>query len=199
MLAFHRPRLTECPDPVVHVVFKFLHGPKTINAHRAQKVSRPQPDARLCERLGLAQGLYIAIAVRDSGCRHIILRTAWVYAARGQNFLRTALRLAAEREELRIVNDQVGCPTPARWLASLTALMLVRSVDQDRDRDATRSGTWHAVASGACSWHEFATAIYAEASAADWDAARACRFSIRDRATKRFIGAKFICSPWWMA
>ncbi len=106
------------------------------------------------------------IAVRDSGCRHIILRTAWVYAARGQNFLRTALRLAAEREELRIVNDQVGCPTPARWLASLTALMLVRSVDQDRDRDATRSGTWHAVASGACSWHEFATAIYAEASAA---------------------------------
>ena len=98
------------------------------------------------------------IAVRESGCRHLILRTAWVYAARGQNFLRTALRLAAEREELRIVNDQVGCPTPARWLASLTALMLAR--DPDRD------GTWHAVASGACSWHEFASTIYAEALAA---------------------------------
>lgn len=98
------------------------------------------------------------IAVRESGCRHLILRTAWVYAARGQNFLRTALRLAAEREELRIVNDQVGCPTPARWLASLTALMLAR--DPDRD------GTWHAVAAGACSWHEFARTIYSEALAA---------------------------------
>ena len=98
------------------------------------------------------------IAVRESGCRHLILRTAWVYAARGQNFLRTALRLAAEREELRIVNDQVGCPTPARWLASLTALMLAR--DPDRD------GTWHAVAAGACSWHEFASTIYSEALAA---------------------------------
>jgi dTDP-4-dehydrorhamnose reductase len=98
------------------------------------------------------------IAVRESGCRHMIVRTAWVYAARGQNFLRTALRLAAEREELRIVNDQVGCPTPARWLAGLTALMLARGPDRD--------GTWHAVASGACSWHEFAAAIYAEAQAA---------------------------------
>lgn len=98
------------------------------------------------------------IAVRESGCRHMILRTAWVYAARGQNFLRTALRLAAEREELRIVNDQIGCPTPARWLAGLTALMLAR--------DADRDGTWHAVASGACSWHEFASSIYAEALAA---------------------------------
>ncbi len=98
------------------------------------------------------------IAVRDSGCRHLILRTAWVYAARGQNFLRTALRLAAEREELRIVNDQVGCPTPARWLASLTALMLASEPERD--------GTWHAVASGACSWHEFASAIYSEALAA---------------------------------
>lgn len=98
------------------------------------------------------------VAVRDSGCRHLILRTAWVYAARGQNFLRTALRLAAEREELSIVNDQVGCPTPARWLASLTALMLAR--------DPERDGTWHAVASGACSWHEFASTIYSEALAA---------------------------------
>ena len=98
------------------------------------------------------------IAVRDSGCRHMILRTAWVYAARGQNFLRTALRLAREREELRIVNDQVGCPTPARWLATCTALALARGAEHD--------GTWHVVADGACSWHEFAAAIYEEALAA---------------------------------
>jgi dTDP-4-dehydrorhamnose reductase len=101
-------------------------------------------------------------AVRDSGCSHFILRTAWVYAARGQNFLRTALRLARERDEIRIVTDQVGCPTPARWLASATALMLAH----DAARGEDRSGTWHAVAAGACSWHEFAASIFAEALAA---------------------------------
>jgi dTDP-4-dehydrorhamnose reductase len=97
-------------------------------------------------------------AIRASGCEHMILRTAWVYAARGQNFLRTALRLAAERDELRIVNDQVGSPTPARWLAVATALAVARG------RDA--SGTWHVVADGECSWHEFAMAIYGEALSA---------------------------------
>jgi dTDP-4-dehydrorhamnose reductase len=94
-------------------------------------------------------------AIRASGARHRILRTAWVYGARGQNFLRTALRLAPERDELRIVNDQVGSPTPARWLASATALSLVRKPDAE--------GTWHVVADGECSWHEFAMAIYGDA------------------------------------
>ncbi|MEO8161280.1 MAG: dTDP-4-dehydrorhamnose reductase [Arenimonas sp.] len=94
-------------------------------------------------------------AIRASGARHRILRTAWVYGARGQNFLRTALRLAPERDELRIVNDQVGSPTPARWLASATALSLVRGPEAE--------GTWHVVADGECSWHEFAMAIYGDA------------------------------------
>jgi dTDP-4-dehydrorhamnose reductase len=88
----------------------------------------------------------------------MILRTAWVYAARGQNFLRTALRLAAERDELRIVNDQIGSPTPARWLAVATALAVARNRDG--------SGTWHVVAGGECSWHEFAMAIYGESLSA---------------------------------
>lgn len=98
------------------------------------------------------------VAVRESGCQHMILRTAWVYAARGQNFLRTALRLARERDELRIVNDQVGSPTPARWLASCTAIALSRQPE--------RSGTWHVVADGECSWHDFARAIHERALAA---------------------------------
>ncbi len=97
-------------------------------------------------------------AIRVSGCRHMILRTAWIYAARGQNFLRTALRLARERDELKIVHDQVGSPTPARWLASATALAHVHSPGID--------GTWHVVADGECSWHQFAAAIYSEALAA---------------------------------
>jgi dTDP-4-dehydrorhamnose reductase len=94
-------------------------------------------------------------AIRASGVRHRILRTAWVYGARGQNFLRTALRLAPERDELRIVNDQVGSPTPARWLATATALALVKRPELE--------GTWHVVADGECTWHEFAMAIYGEA------------------------------------
>jgi dTDP-4-dehydrorhamnose reductase len=94
-------------------------------------------------------------AIRASGCDHMILRTAWVYAARGQNFLRTALKLAREREEIRIVNDQIGSPTPARWLAAATALALARKPEA--------VGTWHVVAKGECSWHEFAMAIYGDA------------------------------------
>jgi len=97
-------------------------------------------------------------AIRASGCRHMILRTAWVYAARGQNFLRTALRLARERDELKIVHDQIGSPTPARWLAVATALAHARNADAN--------GTWHVVADGECSWYQFATAIYSEALAA---------------------------------
>lgn len=95
------------------------------------------------------------LAIRESGCRHMILRTAWIYAARGQNFLRTALKLAAEREEIQIVNDQVGSPTPARWLATATALAL--------GKQSVADGTWHVVADGECSWYQFAMAIYGDA------------------------------------
>ena len=94
-------------------------------------------------------------AIADSGCDHLVLRTAWVYGARGQNFLLTALKLARERDEIRIVNDQVGSPTPARWLAAATALALARRFDAQ--------GTWHVVADGECSWHGFAQAILGDA------------------------------------
>lgn len=97
-------------------------------------------------------------AVRASGCAHMIFRTAWVYAARGHNFLRTMLRLAAERDELRVVADQVGSPTPARWLAQVTALALAQGKGID--------GTWHVVADGETSWHGFAAAIVEDAVAA---------------------------------
>lgn len=97
-------------------------------------------------------------AIRASGCQYLIFRTAWVYAARGNNFLHTVLRLAGEREHLRIVNDQIGTPTSARWLADITALAL--------HTGHKRSGTWHAVAAGQCSWCTFAEAIVADAHTA---------------------------------
>jgi dTDP-4-dehydrorhamnose reductase len=90
-------------------------------------------------------------AVRDSGARHMIFRTAWVYATHGSNFLRTMLRLAAERDELRVVADQVGSPTPAVLIADVSAKVL--------QRPPLQSGTWHLTASGDTSWCGFAEAI----------------------------------------
>lgn len=97
-------------------------------------------------------------AVRASGARHAILRTAWVYAAHGTNFLHTMLRLAREREELRVVADQRGAPTPAAWIADASARIVSHGVPAP--------GTWHLVASGETSWHGFAQAIMDEALAA---------------------------------
>ena len=96
-------------------------------------------------------------ALRASGARHLIVRTAWVYAARGNNFLRTMLRLAGERDELRVVADQTGAPTPARLVADASAAMLRQWLD-DGD-NASRDGTYHLVSGGQCSWFEFAEAI----------------------------------------
>ncbi|CAM0120267.1 dTDP-4-dehydrorhamnose reductase [Stenotrophomonas geniculata] len=96
-------------------------------------------------------------AVRLAGGRHLIFRTAWVYASHGANFLRTMLRVGAEREQLRVVADQIGTPTPAALIADVTAQAL--------QHPGHLSGTWHLTASGQTSWHGFAEAIFAEALA----------------------------------
>lgn len=101
------------------------------------------------------------LAVQGSGCPHFILRTSWVYAARGQNFLRTMLRLAGERPQLSVVADQRGAPTPARWIAAATAALLART-----DLESHQGELLHLSAAGECSWHEFACAIFEEAAAA---------------------------------
>lgn len=100
-------------------------------------------------------------AVRAAGGQHLILRTAWVYAAHGHNFLRTMLRLGADRDELRVVADQVGSPTPASLIADVTAMALPQALASGQV-----SGTWHLVAAGQTSWHGFAEAIFEEAVAA---------------------------------
>lgn len=97
-------------------------------------------------------------ALRASGAAHLIFRTAWVYAARGHNFLRTMLRLAGERDELRVVADQVGAPTPARWIADTTAQAI------ERWAAAPAGGVYHLVAGGQGSWFDFAGAIVAGAA-----------------------------------
>ena len=94
-------------------------------------------------------------AIRASGARHLVFRTAWVYASHGRNFLLTMLRLAKERDALRVVADQVGTPTPASLIADTTAKILGQPFEA--------SGVWHLTASGQTSWHGFASAIIDEA------------------------------------
>jgi dTDP-4-dehydrorhamnose reductase len=92
--------------------------------------------------------------VRASGCRHLILRTSWVYSARGSNFANTMLKLAAERDRLTVIDDQIGAPTGADLLADVTAHAL-RAVT----RGGTPGGTYHAVADGETSWHGYACEV----------------------------------------
>lgn len=103
------------------------------------------------------------IALRDSGARHLILRTAWVYAARGRNFLLTMLRLGAERDELRVVDDQLGAPTSARLIADVTTQVAAKWYDTNDADSNPFDGTYHLVASGQASWCGFARAIFERA------------------------------------
>ena len=90
-------------------------------------------------------------AIAISGCRHLILRTSWVYGARGGNFARTMLRLAAERDQLQVINDQIGTPTGADLLADVTAHG-IRAIQAN----AALSGLYHCVAAGETHWHDYA-------------------------------------------
>lgn len=95
-------------------------------------------------------------AIRAAGGFHLILRTSWVYAAQGRNFLRTIAGLAAERSELRIVSDQIGAPTSARIIADGVMHILKRELS---GRPFERSGTINLSATGSASWYDFAVAI----------------------------------------
>ena len=98
--------------------------------------------------------------IRASGCHHLILRTSWVYAARGGNFAKTMLRLAGAKTELNVIDDQIGAPTGADLLADLTALMARAARAQPE-----LAGTYHAVAAGATSWHGYARLVIETARA----------------------------------
>lgn len=99
--------------------------------------------------------------IRASGCRHLILRTSWVYASRGQNFARTMLRLAAERDSLKVIDDQHGAPTGADLLADVTAHALLAAI-----RRPELAGTYHVAASGETTWHGYACRVVETARAA---------------------------------
>ncbi len=95
------------------------------------------------------------LAIQASGCKHIILRTAWVFSEYGNNFLKTMLRLGAERDELSIVGDQIGCPTYAQDIAKAT-VVIVQKLKSSEDLQ----GIYHYCGNSICSWFEFASKIF---------------------------------------
>jgi dTDP-4-dehydrorhamnose reductase len=101
------------------------------------------------------------MAIQASGCKHLIFRTSWVFAARGQNFAKTMLRLARERQELNVINDQVGAPTGAELIADVTALALQQALTRPE-----LAGLYHLAAAGEVSWHGYARHVldFAKAS-----------------------------------
>lgn len=105
------------------------------------------------------------IALHESSADFIILRTAWLYASTGRNFMNTMLRLAAERDELRVVADQIGCPTPAASLATAIIDGMERWSAATVPERAKLRGIYHVVTHGHTSWHGFAEAIVEGAAA----------------------------------
>ena len=110
-------------------------------------------------------------AVAASGCAHVILRTSWVYAPHGRNFLLTMLRLAQTRDEIRVVDDQRGAPTASLELARATAELFIppgqrRPLGEaDLERVGAARGVYHATAAGETTWYGFARAIFEDATA----------------------------------
>ncbi len=97
-------------------------------------------------------------AIVASGCAHLILRTSWVYAARGGNFARTMLRLGAERERLTVIDDQWGAPTGAELIADVTAHAIVQT-----RQHAEKAGIYHLAAAGETNWFDYANYVLAQA------------------------------------
>ncbi|MHC8349683.1 dTDP-4-dehydrorhamnose reductase [Pseudomonas sp. RT4P38] len=93
-------------------------------------------------------------AIIASGCKHLIFRTCWIYGARGNNFAKTMLRLAKDRETLRVINDQIGAPTGADLVADVTALAIQQVLQRPE-----LAGLYHLAASGEVSWHGYANHV----------------------------------------
>ncbi|MBU9845721.1 dTDP-4-dehydrorhamnose reductase [Rahnella ecdela] len=106
------------------------------------------------------------IAVQKHCPKHLIFRTSWVYAGKGNNFAKTMLRLAKDREELSIINDQFGAPTGAELLADCTAHAITTAM-----RKPEVAGLYHLVASGITTWFDYANVVFTEAQSAGYELA----------------------------
>lgn len=136
---------------LVHVSTDYVFDGASTVAYKEEDKTNPQGvygDTKLKGEL----------AIQSSGCRHIIIRTAWVFSEYGNNFLKTILRLGAELSELRIVGDQIGCPTYAQDIANAIVVILENVKSKELN-----SGLYHFGGNVCCSWAEFAHAIFDQA------------------------------------
>lgn len=144
----------ECGALLVHYSTDYVFDGTRAEAYREDDAPNPMSEYGRSKLAGEQ-------AIAGSGCRHAILRTQWVFGSHGGNFLRTMLRLAGEREQLRIVADQFGAPTSARLIADVTAQMLGRlAAGED-----VPGGVYHLAAAGRASWYDYASFIIATARA----------------------------------
>ncbi len=124
--------------------------------------SRPWREADSTCPLGVYGSTKLAgeEAVRAAGAAHVILRISWIYAPHGHNFVKTMLKLGADRPELRVVADQIGAPTPASRVAGATAQILSEVTASTTELFQQHGGTFHVPTAGATSWHGFAEEIF---------------------------------------
>jgi dTDP-4-dehydrorhamnose reductase len=128
-------------------------------------------------------------AILAAGGPHLIVRTSWVYGLRGSNFLKTVIRLGAERPELRVVGDQIGAPTWSRLVAEATAQLLIAT----RGRHADLAHTYHLCCAGETSWHGFAEAILAHWYGAAAPPVRAITTAAYGAAAPRPLNSRLSC------
>jgi len=137
--------------PFLHVSTDYVFDGRKPSPYLEADTTSPQSAYGRSKRAG-------EIAVEDAGGRSLIARTAWVYSAHGQNFVKTMLRLGRERDELRVVDDQLGCPTAAHELAR--CLLVAASAMRE---GRSKGGLYHLAGGGETSWAGFAEAIFAHA------------------------------------
>ena len=142
---------------VVHYSTDYVFDGLKLGAYREEDLTNPQSVYGRTKRDG-------EIALRESGARHLIFRTSWVVGAHGNNFAKTILRLAQEREQLNVVADQYGAPTSAALLADVTAQLVRQRQREGADRFSY--GLYHLVAGGETTWCEYARLVVTEALAA---------------------------------
>ena len=142
---------TDIESVLIHMSTDYVFDGEASAAYREGAQTNPQGVYGKTKLLG-------ELAIQRSGCEYLVIRTAWVFSEYGNNFMKTMLRLGAERDELSIVGDQIGCPTYAQDLARAIVAMLPKV-----ESNQCEYGLYHYCGDSACSWFEFAEAIFKQA------------------------------------
>jgi dTDP-4-dehydrorhamnose reductase len=135
---------------LIHVSTDYVFDGWSTEPYKENDVTNPQGIYGVTKLQG-------ELSIESSGCKYLIIRTAWVFSEYGNNFLKTMLRLGAERSELSVVGDQIGCPTYAQDLARAIAVIL-----SSPNLKNEPSGIYHFAGHKPCSWYDFSEAIFAE-------------------------------------